>query len=750
MAAETEIERLIVRLVGDASSYQKMMRDAEVQAKKSAAIIEARLKKLGGAISRVGRQVSFRLTLPLLALGAAAIKVGADFDSGFAGVRKTVDATETELGQLREGFKGLIAEIPVASDELLAIGEIAGQLGIETDQILSFTKTIAQLGVATNLTTEEAATSLARFANVTGLSQDKVSNLGSAIVALGNSLATSEREIVSMATRLAGAGSTIGLTEDQILAFAGALSSVGLEAEAGGTAFSKLFLTISQEVATAGDDLETFAAISGKTVEEFSKLFREDAAGALQEFLQGLNQLNAEGKVLALKELGIESVRMTDSLLRASNAVELLGRALQTSEQAFFENTALAKEAAERFKTFWSQVQKLKNQIGLLLGDAFEIMKPTLTSLIEGVKTIVRWFRELEPSIKKTVVVVLAVVAAIGPLLILVGGLVALAGLAIAGFSAMAAVFASVASAIGTFLISPLGITVGLLTAATVAVLRFTNLGTNALAFFQRQWIELTKFMEPAIRGMGDALKSGDLRLAMQIAMAQVELAFFTGIKPLLQTWAAFTFQMKSLFFTAVDAIATAVKSVLIPTKDLILDAAEKLGVLSGQEARLLKAVSTIVIDTASLKLDQTLDEAKAEALGGVIGDLVGIESRIKEIEEKRDALVNRAREQLEETIGGKKGEPIKVPKIEVPGISFPKIDTPAKISFQRVTAAEFGSAEAQSRLEEFRALAGPAPEEDKNTEKIVAAIDRNTDAVLETALPNITAGALEAAGATV
>lgn len=308
----------------------------------------------------------------------ATAKASIEYESAFAGVKKTVDGTAEELEALSGGLRNMSLDIPIAATKLAGIAESAGQLGIETGNIRGFTEVMAQLGVTTNLSANEAATALAKFANITKMSESEYSNLGSSIVALGNNFATTEADIVAMATRLASTGEVVGLTEPQILAVATALSSVGVEAEAGGSAFSKLLKTIQTEVETGSKKVDSFAKIAGMSAKEFASAWRKDAVGAVSEFINGLGKLEGSGisAVSVLDALGLTEVRLSNAVLALASSEGILTDALDLSNSAWAENTALAEEAAVRFETTESKLQ--------LLSNAFENLKITVGDELVG------------------------------------------------------------------------------------------------------------------------------------------------------------------------------------------------------------------------------------------------------------------------------------------------------------------------------------------------------------------------------
>ena len=279
-----------------------------------------------------------------------AAKTGLEFESAFAGVKKTVDATDQELQGFRDEIRGMAKDIPQTASSIAGVAEAAGQLGIKNENLIEFTRVMSDLGVATNMSSTEAATSLARLANITQMPQEKFSNLGSTIVALGNNLATTESEITEMGLRLAGAGSQVGMTEAQILGLAGAISSVGIEADAGGSAVSTVMAKMQLAVEKGGESLDQFAEVAGMSASEFQQAFRDDAAQAIVAFVTGLGTMEERGQsaIATLDGMEITEIRQRDALLRLSGAGDVLSESLDIATQAWSDNNALTNEAEQR------------------------------------------------------------------------------------------------------------------------------------------------------------------------------------------------------------------------------------------------------------------------------------------------------------------------------------------------------------------------------------------------------------------
>lgn len=423
---------------------------------------------------------------------ASCAQASMDFESAITGVAKTTDLTDEELASMSDSIKALSTEIPATTEEIAAVTEAAGQLGIQKDALLDFTEIMTMLGTATNMTADEAATSLARFANITGMATDNYGRLGSVIVDLGNNFATTESEIVAMGTRLASAGKLAGLTEPEIMALAAAMSSVGIEAEAGGTAMTQTLNAIEKAVAKGGDDLAEFARIAGMSSEEFSSAWKNDAMSALTSFIGGLGKLDEQGEstVLVLEDLGLTGIRQSNMLKALGLAADQMTGAVNTANTAWQQNTALTNEANKRYATAQSRLtmmQNAYNNLKVAIGDAYT---PALSEAY-GVGT------KVLNSVTKFVQANPGVVAAITGLATALGA----AAVAAAAFALKAKLAAAAAAFLAT--VTP-GVNVIMGVAAAVGVL---TAGIIALASSAaNDAVPSVKELTEAARGMREAM----------------------------------------------------------------------------------------------------------------------------------------------------------------------------------------------------------------------------------------------------
>lgn len=463
-----------------------------------------KVTNISNKIDKLGSTLTTRLTLPVLAMATGLVNSAKEFETAFTGVEKTVDGTATQMENLKQGIKDMAEEIPASTTEISAVAEAAGQLGIQTDNVLEFTRTMINMGNATNLSADEAATTLARFANVTKMSQSDFNKLGSVIVALGNNFATTEAEISAMGMNLASAGTQVGMSQAQIMALATALSSVGLEAQAGGTAFSKVMVNMQLAVEKGGNDLKDFATVAGMSSKQFQKAFKEDATNAIMKFVDGLSKSGEKGKsaIKILDDMGITETRLRDALLRSANASDVMGKAIEVGNKAWDENSALTNEASKRYQTLDSRLQMTKNKIVNLATNTGSKLTPTFNKLLDKVDSLIDRFNGLNEEEIKNIIKTAGLVAAIGPAVKILGTLGKTTGNTIKTLGNFSKAVANVKNGIktaegqvGTFttiltkMLTPTGIAITTVTALAGAMVYLATRETEA----QKRAKELAK-----------------------------------------------------------------------------------------------------------------------------------------------------------------------------------------------------------------------------------------------------------------
>lgn len=378
------------------------------------------IKEVGENIDTITKPIQYASTA-LAAGGVASAKFAIDFEDSFAGVKKTVDATPEQLSKIKQGIIDLSTTgidgrgaIPQTTTELNELAAAGGQLGISQENIIDFTEVMAQMGSATNLVGEEGAATLARFMNVMGTSQGEIRNIGSAIVDLGNNSATTESEIAEMALRIGKYGSSVRMSAADVLGYSAALSSLGIEAQMGGSAIGRTWLSIEKAVANGGEGLKAFAKYSGKSAEEFKEQWNTDSSGAFNGLLKGLQ--SAENLTVALDDLGINNTQDIQAMMALVNGYDLVTESVNRSNTAYQENTALQEEFNAKNETTASQMQIAKQNIIEAARGIGETMLPSIKDASTTVADFAKGLSQMSDEQKRTVVNTGATVIALGAL----------------------------------------------------------------------------------------------------------------------------------------------------------------------------------------------------------------------------------------------------------------------------------------------------------------------------------------------
>ena len=449
----------------------------------------------GKQMQRIGKSMSLAVTTPLVLLGKKMYGNATDYESAFAGVKKTTDATQEEYDRLYSDLLEISERTPTGFVEGAGIMEMAGQLGVgkvnefgedisaqyqvATEDLTKFTEAYIGLQESTNIQGESGAADLARFLNVTEKTTANVDRVGGVIVGLGNNFATTEAEILSMATRMGATADLAGFSAPEILAFSAALSAVGINAEAGGSAAGKLMKRMQLAAEVGGQAQERLAAVgyeyvngldfsnalaaikkedlvgiaddlgittdavnelasSWLTLDQFSEVMGLDQAGFMKSwdegaatsmlrFFQGLGNLDPESgnSVLAqLAEMDLTEIRLSNLVAAMSGNSALFEAALEEAYRQYNldpATNAMAEEVAKRYATQESQNEMLGNKLDNTMADFGQNLVDALNPALDVVNQLLDKFNALSESDQTALIKTLGAIALLGPGLSVVG-----------------------------------------------------------------------------------------------------------------------------------------------------------------------------------------------------------------------------------------------------------------------------------------------------------------------------------------
>ena len=483
-----------------------------------------------------------------------------EFESSFADVRKVLGDVPTEdLENLEQDIRDLSKIRPETASEIAEVTSMAAQLGVRgNDNLIKFTDTMVKLGDSTNLTSQEAAETFAKFINVMGTSQGEIDKVGATVVNLGNNFATTEKDIAEMSMRLGAAGKLAGMTEPEVMGIATALSSVGIASEAGGSAFSKLIINMSNAsangkkaneiIASTGQSLrdlqmlsdsdskafkelaqslgytsdefsdfldasatlEQFSKVTGMTADEFNKAYGEDAVGTIQKFINSLAGMSNTDALQTLDEMGIKEIRLRDTILRSTTGVENFNKALEIANEGWEENIALDNEANQRYQTTESRMKMMKNKFT----DVGISLKKELQPAIDAFISALGWIADNAEAVGAALFVVVS---------------------AISGFLIVSKVLPLLKSLNLVLLANPAGLIAAAIAALVAAFVILLIKCKPFRDFFVNMWKTISSAFSKAwngvIKPILDALKVG-----IETIFNVLQMVWENGIQPLFES----------------------------------------------------------------------------------------------------------------------------------------------------------------------------------------------------------------------
>ncbi len=421
-----EVFRLAGRITLEGAEYVgKKLDEIDQEARK----LGRSLDSTGRAISKAGKNLTQWVSGPLLAVGAAVTKFGADFESAMTRstaimgdlsdeMRKKLSATAREVGTTTK----------FSASEAAAAYEFLASAGYDAERSIAALPKVAAFAQAANTDLSRATTLLADAQSALGLaSLDATENMEnmarvSDVLVLANTLANASTEQFSEAltNKAAAAMRLVNKDVEEGVAVLAALADQGVKGAAAG-----------EQLNIVMRDLQK-AAINNKEAFEQANISVYDANGNIRNLADVIGDLenrfdgmSDEQKRSEMMMLGFQdrSVSAMMTLMGTSDAIRDYEKALRDAGGTTDEI------ASKKLKDFWTQLDLLKKKlidVALTLWEdlqpvLMDNLIPALEAGVEKLKALSQWFGNLDPSVKKTIIVLAGALAVLGPLLIVVG-----------------------------------------------------------------------------------------------------------------------------------------------------------------------------------------------------------------------------------------------------------------------------------------------------------------------------------------
>lgn len=512
-----------------------------------------KMESVGNSIAGAGKSM-MPLTLAIGGVGTAAVKTAADFDAGMSQVAAISGATGDDLEALRDKAREMGSKTKFSASEAASAMEYMAMAGWKTGDMLGGIEGIMNLAAASGedlATTSDIVTdALTAF----GLSAEDSGHFADILAAASSNANTNVSMMGETFKYCAPIAGALGFSAEDTAEAIGPMANAGIKSTQAGTALRTIMNNLTGEVKISGKALgdvtiaTTNADGSMRNLSDiladcrtaFSGLSESEKAQAA-ETLVGKNAMSG---FLALMNAAPENI---DKL---SNAIDNCDGTAESMAVTMQDNLA-------------GQLTILKSQLEELAISFGEILMPAIRSIVSHIQGFIDKLNGMDEGQKKAIITIGLVVAAIGPLLVIIGTVISKVGVAMQGFVKLAGAFNKIkaAASAGTGIFGKLGTAIGGVSAPVLAVVAVIAV---LVAAFVHLWNTNEGFRE-AILGTWEKIKTtvSNFVEGIRERLAALGISFSDIAETIKAIWNGLCAVLAPIFEGAFNAIANVLQTVL-------------------------------------------------------------------------------------------------------------------------------------------------------------------------------------------
>ena len=493
------------------------------------------MTKMSGGMTKAGKSMSKSVTLPLLGIGAAAVKVTADFESAMSEVQAIAGITDKSskaFTDLEANAKQLGATTAFSASESAEGMKYLAMAGMETDEIIAAMPGLLDLAAASGTDLGTTADIVSDSLSAFGLEAKDSGHLAD-VMAVASSKANTNVEMLGESFKYsAPIAKAFGMSAEETTTALSMMANSGIKAGQAGTTLRSALTNLAKP---SEDAIYWMNEMDLSTV---------DAQGNMLGFNEIMGQVR-EG----FKGMTQEQQLQASTALFGKQAMSGMTAVLETSTEDFdafteqlVDANGASKEMAEtRLENLSGQLTLLKSGVAGAAISIGETLVPMIKTVVEKIQEWTAKFNELSPEMKEVVVKIGLVLAVMGPLLLIVGKIIAVVQVLTALAPLLGTAF--------TIMTGPIGLVIAAIAAViAIGVLLWKN-WDEIKVFAQQLWDKIKEIFSGIVESISTAFND----MVTNIVNFGIE---FKEAGRLLFT--AFWNKIKEIFGWIVESISTA------------------------------------------------------------------------------------------------------------------------------------------------------------------------------------------------